>query len=66
MIEKLLKLIGNVIVRLPIERWHQIPIVQWGKLTKTSWDTFSGNFPLLSIFVMLLIGVANDIGYNWL
>ena len=40
------------------------PIVQWGKLTKTSWDTFSGNFPIAFNICYAAIGVANDIGYT--
>ena len=37
---------------------------QWGKLTKTSWDTFSGNFPIAFNICYAAIGVANDIGYT--
>ena len=43
---------------------HNIPIVQWGKLTKTSWDTFSGNFPIAFNICYAAIGVANDTGYT--
>ena len=39
-------------------------ILQWGKLTKTSWDTFSGNFPIAFNICYAAIGVANDIGYT--
>ena len=43
---------------------YQFPIVQWGKLTKTSWDTFSGNFPIAFNICYAAIGVANDTGYT--
>ena len=39
-------------------------ILQWGKLTKTSWDTFSGNFPIAFNTCYAAIGVANDTGYT--
>ena len=39
-------------------------ILQWGKLTKTSWDTFSGNFPIAFNICYAAIGVANDTGYT--
>ena len=60
----LLNDIGNTVIDEVLLYPHCLIEVQWGKLTKTSWDTFSGNFPIAFNICYAAIGVANDTGYT--